>query len=155
MKACKIEGCGVTDHIVRGLCRKHHKKASRDGVLDTLADPAWPKKVTMEQRFWRSVEKTDGCWLWTSTSINGYGHFRLHGRNHYAHRVSYELHDGPVPEGQTIHHACSQRLCVNPDHLQAISQRENMAEMHERRFYKARIAELEARVAELEAMLGS
>lgn len=68
-----------------------------------------------------------GCWLWCgSTQPNGYGAFSYRGRKRLAHRVSYELHHGAIPDGHDVHHTCSTRRCVNPDHLQALTHRENL-----------------------------
>ena len=78
-------------------------------------------------RFWSKAEKTDGCWLWTAaTQKGGYGRFRLNGRLECAHRVSYELTKGDIPEGLQIDHLCRNASCVNPDHLEAVSQQENI-----------------------------
>lgn len=79
------------------------------------------------ERFWSKVEKTDGCWLWTgSRSTGGYGYFYLNGRNSPAHRVAYEMLVGPIPAGLQIDHLCRVRNCVNPAHLEPVTQRENL-----------------------------
>lgn len=59
-----------------------------------------------------------GCWLWLGTTQNGrYGFFSLNRRNVYAHRLSWEIHNGPIPEGMYICHACDTPLCCRPSHL--------------------------------------
>lgn len=74
--------------------------------------------VSPEDRFWMKVNKTDGCWLWTAaTFAYGYGIFRVDGRNQYAHRVAWELTNGPIPDGLSCLHRCDVPGCVNPDHL--------------------------------------
>jgi len=74
----------------------------------------------------RSFIDRNGCWVWRQAPRNGYGRVG----NRAAHRVSYEIYRGPIPEGFHIHHACGQKLCVNPLHLEAISPREHVLERH-------------------------
>lgn len=82
---------------------------------------------SVEARF---LEKTapgpNGCLEWTGTRDRyGYGRFRLHGPGRRAHRVSYGLFKGPIPENYDVHHRCENRGCVNPDHLMAVSRAEH------------------------------
>lgn len=84
-------------------------------------------------RFWAKVRKSDGCWLWTGGRLgqNGYGQFgmrRADGKHypHYAHRVAWELVNGPIPQGQWVLHHCDVQLCVRPDHLFLGTQFHNM-----------------------------
>lgn len=86
---------------------------------------------TLEQRFWEKVEKTDTCWLWTGWGVrhNGYGLIWVADRRptqQQAHRISYELHKGPIPAGLQIDHLCRNPACVNPDHLEPVTQSENV-----------------------------
>lgn len=68
----------------------------------------------------------DGCWTWTGSKHPlGYGMAKALGER-YAHRVSYRLHRGPIPEGLTIDHLCRNRSCVNPAHLEVVSLAENI-----------------------------
>lgn len=80
---------------------------------------------TIEQRFWEKVKKTGTCWLWLGCKITGYGQLRVARKNKPAHRISYEMHNGKIPKGLTIDHLCHIRHCVNPKHLEAVTQREN------------------------------
>jgi len=69
----------------------------------------------------------NGCWEWTSWRIkNGYGRIQLKDGPKLAHRVVYELLVGRVPPGLTLDHLCRNRLCVNPEHLQPVTMRENV-----------------------------
>jgi hypothetical protein len=85
----------------------------------------------VEQRFWAKVDKNgpNGCWEWTaSTNQDGYGTFKTPkgstGRGK-AYRFSWELVNGPIPDGMTIDHLCKNVKCVNPDHLRIVTQSEN------------------------------
>jgi hypothetical protein len=91
---------------------------------------AWPPTPSqpVEPRFWAKVEKTDGCWNWTGsrTAPGWHGRISVNGRLVMAHRVSWELHYGPVPEGMSVLHACDNAGCVRPDHLMLGTQVANM-----------------------------
>lgn len=78
----------------------------------------------VEERFWSHVHKLDGlnaCWLWTGApTATGYGTLSVYGVITPAHRLSYSLHYGPIPDGFLIRHICPEQpnpLCVNPLHL--------------------------------------
>ena len=78
-------------------------------------------------RFWAKVQKTDTCWLWTAAKHpKGYGNFWHAHTMVKAHRFSYELSHGPIPEGLQIDHLCRVRHCVNPAHLEAVTNQENI-----------------------------
>lgn len=79
-----------------------------------------------QERFWAKVNKGATCWEWTGTTAGrGYGSLTIRQRTKYAHRVSYELCVGPIPDGLEIDHLCKNILCVNPDHLEAVTHWEN------------------------------
>lgn len=67
-----------------------------------------------------------GCWLWTAAINNmGYGTLAYRQVRYYAHRFSYEMFVGPIPSGLVLDHLCRHPSCVNPDHLEAVTQQEN------------------------------
>jgi hypothetical protein len=78
-----------------------------------------------EKRFWSKVDKSGECWLWMGTKSRGYGQFYLYGRGWPAHRLAYELVIAPIPEGLQLDHLCRVRHCVNPDHLEAVTNKVN------------------------------
>jgi hypothetical protein len=70
----------------------------------------------------------NGCWVWTaSLSHDGYGQFCFRRRMRRVHRVTYELFKGPIPDGLVIDHLCRNLRCVNPEHLEAVTHKENTA----------------------------
>lgn len=83
-----------------------------------------------EERFHTKYEKDpeSGCWNWKKgIYARGYGRFRAYRKQHRAHRVSWEIHHGkPIPKSLVIDHLCENTRCVNPDHLEAVTQRENI-----------------------------
>lgn len=72
-------------------------------------------------KFWGYVLPTGFCWEWTGQKDSGYG--RYSGRP--AHRVTYEVLVGPIPDGLTLDHLCRNKGCVNPDHLEPVTSSEN------------------------------
>lgn len=73
------------------------------------------------------IDPDTGCWVWQRSLNNGgYGVLFHTGKNRKAHRVYYEQHHGPIPDGAEIDHLCRNRACVNPAHLEAVGRHENI-----------------------------
>lgn len=119
---CQVDEC---DSPVRalGYCLAHYKRFRRWG------DPSIKRPTApVSERFWSKVRKSeDGCWEWIAgRQGTGYGLFHISkGESALAHRFSFEFHVGPIPEGLVIDHLCRNRLCVNPDHLEPVTDEEN------------------------------
>lgn len=81
-----------------------------------------------QTRFWAKVvrDAETGCFIWLGSNNGSYGTFFLDSRCRRAHGVAYEWTFGPVPDGLVLDHLCRLTLCVNPHHLEAVSQRENV-----------------------------
>lgn len=75
------------------------------------------KRITPSERFWSNVQKTDGCWVWTGCRSHDYGLMGANKARILAHRFSWELHYGPIPNGLGVLHRCDNPPCVRPDHL--------------------------------------
>lgn len=82
----------------------------------------------MKRALWEKVERQGDCWVWTGSAANrGYGSIHHEGRNGYLpHRLSYELLVGPIPDGLVLDHLCMNRRCVNPKHLEPVTNRVNI-----------------------------
>ena len=80
---------------------------------------------TVDRIIKRFVVKTESCWLWTGKKDYGYGRVGMNGVSYRAHRLIYETIKGPIPEGMVIDHLCRNHSCVNPDHLEPVTAREN------------------------------
>lgn len=86
------------------------------------------RRAPAEIRFWEKVLVVDSCWEWIGarTGRQGYAVFWAGGKIVIGHRYAYELRKGPIPEGLTLDHLCRNRGCVNPDHLEPVTIRENL-----------------------------
>lgn len=117
---CAIHGCERQARS-RGWCGTHYERWRKHG---STADP----RPSVEDRFWAKVDVGHplGCWEWTGSKTRRYGAFWLDGQK-YAHRVAFTLLRGPIPDGLTLDHLCRNPPCVNPDHLEAVTQGENVA----------------------------
>lgn len=134
MRKCQIDGCDRA-YLAKGMCRPHYEKARRV--------PKPSDRGPIEERFWKKVivgQQPNDCWSWSgSKSPAGYpmlwGGKEL-GRPTGAHRVSYRIHHGEIPEGGLIMHSCDNPICCNPKHLLLGDDRSNcLDKVSKRRHY--------------------
>jgi hypothetical protein len=127
---CTVDGCERSVKA-RQLCKPHYQRWQRSGSTDLRKPELF---MTPIQRIHAKAVLSGDCWLWTGAIDNGgYANFRHDGRSQKAHRVLWELLNGPVPEGLELDHLCSVRHCVNPDHLEPVTHVENIRRGHARR----------------------
>jgi hypothetical protein len=120
--AVDLRGLRVGQRFCSRACSGHGKRKRR---------PASPEDFAA--RFWSKVEKTDGCWFWTSsTNAKGYGSVVCDGKTELAHRVAWLLTHGPIPAGMFVCHNCpggDQPACCRPAHLWLGTAKDNSLDM--------------------------
>lgn len=119
---CCFGGCDKPGYK-RGLCSAHYSQLMRGQNLRptraTIAD--------LDERIDSRTTRSAGCWSWQGAHSNvGYAQVRKNKKLLYVHRVMYERHNGPIPTGLVIDHTCHNRGCINPAHLQAVTNKQNI-----------------------------
>lgn len=115
---CTVESCEKPNYAKK-MCKDHYYRVRKFGRTDLL--PTY----TVEERLWAKTNKTDSCWLWTAGTQYGYGVLQVDLLPRRVHRLSYEMHYGPIPEGMFIDHKCRVKLCLNPEHLRLATPKQN------------------------------
>lgn len=123
MTPCAIEGCSKPA-CKRGWCEGHYWRWRNHGTPgETLL-----KSRTPDDRRYDKPHGESGCWIWNGrVNDKGYAALRVAGKFWAAHRWYYTQAKGPIPEGLEIDHLCRNPSCVNPEHLEPVTQLENLA----------------------------
>lgn len=121
---CSFDGC-VKPRLQHGLCAGHNQQRRKGQELRPLKFRA-PKGMPLRDRLDYYTDKSGECWVWTGNKHPyGYGMLSYQGRMRYAHRVWFELVNGPVDASLDVDHMCHNPSCVKPEHLQAVTHKQN------------------------------
>jgi hypothetical protein len=102
------------------------KDGRRSKCKECLTNGKPPGPVPMNPLTRYEVDQK-GCWIWKgAVHATGYGQIKWKGQSTVAHRVVYELTKGAIPKGLYLDHLCSVKLCVNPEHLEPVTQKVNI-----------------------------
>ncbi|ARK28770.1 HNH endonuclease signature motif containing protein [Halalkalibacter krulwichiae] len=123
-KQCRVDGC-YKDVVGLGYCSMHYTRLKRynDPLFPGLNGGNRPKKIKFKE--------VEGCFVLTSHKLNsgGYSEIRIRGITKKVHRHVYEQCFGEIPEGLVVRHKCDNPSCVNPEHLEIGTQKDNVRDM--------------------------
>ena len=119
-RRCTIPNCG-RPHVARGYCGAHYRRWREGKPLGPLrTDPP-------ELRIEALMDRSGDCWLWLGhITAQGYGRLTRNNKGLCAHRVVYEVYVGPIPDGAVLDHLCRNPACVNPAHLEPVTDHTNV-----------------------------
>lgn len=117
---CQVPECEKpARHAGAAHCAMHASRLHRHGTLE-------PTRLSPLDRFFQRVRQEGDCWLWVGQSTQGYGTFSLANRKVRAHRWLYEQMRADIPAGLHLDHLCRRTLCVNPWHLEPVTNQINV-----------------------------
>lgn len=125
--SCSVAGC-ERPYRCSGFCQPHYARWRTRGDPFAHIEIRDVQASDMDRLLDKCMPVTEtGCWIWTAgLDGKGYGQIQFEGRVHRAHRISYILHKGAIPNGLFLCHHCDQPLCVNPEHLFPGTHQDNM-----------------------------
>lgn len=123
---CSFDGC-VNNQQAKGLCGAHWRQQNLGKPLSKLRN-----QESIMERIMPQVEKTEYCWFWQGrvSGTSKYPQISLGGRQTMVHRIVFEELSRQLEPGETLDHLCRNKVCVNPNHLEPVSLRENVKRMH-------------------------
>jgi hypothetical protein len=125
MNLCSVGNCVKPGVKGRGLCGTHYARWAKRGTT------VLPPKPSIAERLSRGSHREGDCIVWSKPNgSTGYGQLSVGNVRRYVHRLAFELHNGPIPDGMVIDHRCYNRACLNPEHLAAVSNKENLENRH-------------------------
>lgn len=124
---CSVTGCDRQAHS-RTYCTKHYQRWRKHGDPERVEIISSRGGFTRDDRVSQGcVKVASGCWEWQgNTDEDGYGQVFWEGKSYRAHRFSYETYVGPIPDGLVLDHLCRNHGCVNPEHVEPVTQRVNV-----------------------------
>lgn len=116
MKICCVKECN-SPVKAKGFCGAHYRKFRKYGDA-TVVKMVQLHGMTPAERWAHYTDKSDGCWLWNGyKDPHGYGRLNIDGIPILAHRLGWELVNGPIPAGKYLCHSCDTPACVSPAHM--------------------------------------